>query len=97
MQSKVAQKPVAWAPRSAVGRGFGSLARPLLIYTAFCSAGLVSVKAQRAVPLGDRSYHVLSVALVRGASGVFNMVWPRHDPNLFTVVSATLTTYVRTH
>ena len=86
MQSKVAQKPVAWAPRSAVGRGFGSLARLVLIYTAFCSAGLVSVKAQGAVPLGDRSYHVLSVALVRGASGVFNMVWPRHDPNLFTVV-----------
>jgi len=26
------------------------------------------------------------LALVRGASGVFNMVSPRHDPNLFTVV-----------
>ena len=36
------------------------------------------------------------LALVRGASGVFNMVSPRHDPNLFTVVSATLTTYVTT-
>ena len=45
------------------------------------SGGLVSVKAQGAVPLGDRSYHVWS-GLIERASSVFIMVLPRHVPNL---------------
>ena len=41
--------------------------------------GLVSVKAQGAVPLGDRSYHVWS-GLIERASSVFNFLsWFRHD------------------
>ena len=37
---------------------------------------------------GDRNYHVLSAGLieVRGASGDFNMVSPRHVPNLLSFV-----------
>ena len=43
------------------------------------SVGLVSVKAQGAVPSGDRSYYHVGLALLRGP-GVFNMV--RHDMSL---------------
>ena len=40
------------------------------------SVGLVSVKAQGAVPLGDRSYHVWSGLIERASSFVS---WFRHD------------------
>ena len=40
------------------------------------SVGLVSVKAQGAVPLGDRSYHVWSGLIERASSF---LSWFRHD------------------
>ena len=45
------------------------------------SVDLVSVKAQGAVPLGNRSYHVSS-GLIERVSSVFIMVSPRHVPNI---------------